>query len=221
MYGLTLEQVRMVRTVGACMICSSTVSGFESGIFAVDHCHDSQIVRGILCQACNFLLGNARDNVEILLSAIKYLLKDHAAEPWNQGRSRAEVVAHRKEQRLSARLERAESDLEMAERRIRELESVLSEVAEDTAVAARRRARDADAVERFVSEFIAPAARSSRVAASAIRTTWADWTGGAVCPVRSLHDALHKVGGVERRSSTGKYWVGIALRSIPSGRAEN
>ncbi len=219
MYGLTLEQVRIIRALDACMICSSGISGFESGVFAVDHCHGSGVVRGILCQSCNFLLGNARDNVDVLFGAIKYLLKDHAAEPWNQGKSRAETVADRNERRLSARLERAEGDLEAAERRVKELEAVLSEVGEDAAVAARRRARDADAVEKFVGEFISPAPRgSSQIAANSLRTAWADWTGGATCPVQSLHDALRKLGGVERRSAAGKFWVGIELRSIPSGR---
>lgn len=222
MYGLTLEQTRVVRAVGACMICSSTVSGFESGIFAVDHCHDSGVVRGVLCQSCNFLLGNARDEVDVLLAAIKYLLKDHTAEPWNQGKRRREIVAERKEQRLTARLERTESALETSERRVKELEAVLAEVAEDTAVAAWRRARDADAVERFIGELISPAPRgSSRIQASALRTAWADWAGGASCPVQSLHEALHKLGGVQRRSSTGRYWDGIALRSIPRVSAED
>ncbi|MFE0091245.1 endonuclease domain-containing protein [Streptomyces sp. NPDC058992] len=222
MYGLTLEQTRVVRAVGACMICSSTVSGFESGIFAVDHCHDSGVVRGVLCQSCNFLLGNARDEVDVLLAAIKYLLKDHATEPWNQGKRRREMVAERKEQRLTARLERTESALETAERRVKELEAVLAEVAEDTAVAAWRRARDADAVERFIGELISPAPRgSSRIQASALRTAWTDWAGGASCPVQSLHEALHKLGGVQRRSSTGRYWDGIALRSIPRVSAED
>jgi hypothetical protein len=220
MYGLTLEQTRVLRALDACMICSSTVSGFESGIFAVDHCHDSGVVRGVLCQACNFLLGNARDEVDVLLAAIKYLLKDHTAEPWNQGRRRMEMVAERKEQRLTARLERTESALEVAERRVKELEAVLAEVAEDTAVAACRRARDADAVEKFISERISPAPRgSSRIQAGALRTAWADWAGGASCPVQSLHEALHKLGGVQRRSSTGRYWDGIALRSVPGAGA--
>lgn len=222
MYGLTLEQTRVVRAVGACMICSSTVSGFESGIFAVDHCHDSGVVRGVLCQSCNFLLGNARDEVDVLLAAIKYLLKDHTSEPWNQGKRRREMVAERKEQRLTARLERTESALETAERRVKDLEAVLAEVAEDTAAAAWRRARDADAVERFIGERISPAPRgSSRIQASALRTAWTDWAGGASCPVQSLHEALHKLGGVQRRSSTGRYWDGIALRSIPRGSAED
>ncbi|MFF0742993.1 endonuclease domain-containing protein [Streptomyces sp. NPDC004111] len=218
MYGLTLEQTRVVRSIGACMICSSTISGFESGIFAADHCHDSGVVRGVLCRSCNFLLGNAHDDVDVLFASVKYLLKDHGVEPWNQGMRREKIVAERKDQRLTVRVERAESALEVAERRVKELEAILAEVAADTAVAALRRARDADAVERFVSEFISPAPRgSSRIQAGSLRSAWAEWTGGASCPVQSLHEALHKLGGVHRRSSTGRYWDGIALNSMPRG----
>ncbi|MFB7078814.1 endonuclease domain-containing protein [Streptomyces sp. NPDC056308] len=221
MYGLTLEQVRVVRAVRACMICASTVSGIESGIFAVDHCHDSGVVRGVLCQPCNFLLGNARDDVDVLLGAIKYLVKDHTAEPWNQGKSRVEEVVERKEQRLAERLERTENALDVAERRVRELESILAEVAEDTASTARRRAKDSDAVEKFISEFILTTAPgSSRISASALRAAWTVWAGGASCPVQSLHEALHKLGGVLRRSSAERYWEGISLRSTTRGSAE-
>lgn len=39
----------------------------------VDHCHNSQKVRGILCNPCNLLLGFAKDSPEILNSAIAYL----------------------------------------------------------------------------------------------------------------------------------------------------
>ncbi|MFD5198890.1 endonuclease domain-containing protein [Streptomyces sp. NPDC058375] len=49
-YGLTPEQVRVVRAVDACMICASAVSGFKSDTFAVDHCHGSGVVRGPLTE---------------------------------------------------------------------------------------------------------------------------------------------------------------------------
>lgn len=212
MYGLTLEQVRAVRAVRACMICQSTESGFESGIFAVDHCHDSGVVRGALCQSCNFMLGNARDSVDILLAAVKYLVKDHSADPWNQGTSRTERVAERRESRLAARLEKTEQAQRVAEVRIKELETVLAEVGEDRWSAARRRARDANAVEKFLSEVVSLAPHSgSRVSAAAIRSAWTEWSGGEPCPVQSLHEALHKSGGVLRRDSTGRYWEGVAL----------
>ncbi|MFJ2767977.1 endonuclease VII domain-containing protein [Streptomyces sp. NPDC087300] len=215
MYALTVEQTKAVRAVQACMICDATASGFESGIFAVDHCHDTGVVRGALCQSCNFLLGNARDSVDVLLSAIKYLVKDHAAEPWNQGRSRDEETAERQESRLTARLSRTEKSLAASESRVKELEAILAEVAEDTALAARRRARDADALDRFIAERVTPTPPTDpRIPASTVRAAWSDWSGGTTCPVQSLHEALHKLGGTLRRTNTGRYWEGIGLREV-------
>ena len=40
---------------------------------SVDHCHKTGKVRGLLCRACNTLLGNAKDDVDVLISAISYL----------------------------------------------------------------------------------------------------------------------------------------------------
>ena len=39
----------------------------------IDHNHVTGKVRGILCKSCNLLIGNAKDNVDILKSAIVYL----------------------------------------------------------------------------------------------------------------------------------------------------
>lgn len=39
-----------------------------------DHNHVTGKTRGILCADCNFLLGNAKDDTSILLSAIEYLV---------------------------------------------------------------------------------------------------------------------------------------------------
>lgn len=44
--------------------------------FAIDHCHKTQKVRGLLCAFCNALIGYARDDIKILQSAILYL-KSH------------------------------------------------------------------------------------------------------------------------------------------------
>jgi hypothetical protein len=43
---------------------------------SVDHCHATDRIRGLLCLDCNFLIAHAKDNIEILLSAIKYLEKN-------------------------------------------------------------------------------------------------------------------------------------------------
>lgn len=41
----------------------------------VDHCHETNKIRGLLCGKCNTLLGNAADSIEILEASIEYLQK--------------------------------------------------------------------------------------------------------------------------------------------------
>lgn len=55
----------------ACAICGSAPKGKK--VLALDHCHDSGELRGLLCFACNVGLGFFRDNIKNLASAIKYL----------------------------------------------------------------------------------------------------------------------------------------------------
>jgi hypothetical protein len=68
-YGLSKEEAKhfAANNVGSCEIC-----GVE-GKLVVDHCHNSGKVRGYICNACNTVLGFAKDNPETLLSAAKYL----------------------------------------------------------------------------------------------------------------------------------------------------
>lgn len=40
---------------------------------AIDHCHTSGKVRGLLCQACNITLGHAKEDIEVLKRMIAYL----------------------------------------------------------------------------------------------------------------------------------------------------
>ena len=70
-YGITLDeyQERLEAQDHKCCICNTETK------LVVDHCHNSLEVRGLLCQQCNTLLGMARDDENILLSAIKYLAK--------------------------------------------------------------------------------------------------------------------------------------------------
>lgn len=57
---------------GACAICGCTNGNRE---LAVDHCHTTNRVRGLLCQTCNRALGGFRDSPDLLLEAAKYLAK--------------------------------------------------------------------------------------------------------------------------------------------------
>ncbi|MFE0773897.1 endonuclease VII domain-containing protein [Streptomyces sp. NPDC058861] len=72
-YGLTAEdyQVLFEHQGGRCAICRET----RTKNLAVDHCHKSEAIRGLLCQRCNghLLARGARDRPEVLRRAADYL----------------------------------------------------------------------------------------------------------------------------------------------------
>lgn len=59
---------------GCCAICG-TDKPKGKGRFHVDHCHDTKIVRGLLCQHCNFGIGQFFHRIKLLNAAISYLAK--------------------------------------------------------------------------------------------------------------------------------------------------
>lgn len=82
-YGITqLDYDRMlVDQGGVCAIClkEETVIGLKTGRampLSVDHCHKTNRVRGLLCKRHNTMIGLAKDDIQILLSAIQYLNGD-------------------------------------------------------------------------------------------------------------------------------------------------
>lgn len=57
---------------GRCAICRNESRSIR---FAVDHDHQSGVVRGLLCKRCNHdLLGGGHDSIDLLFRAIGYLL---------------------------------------------------------------------------------------------------------------------------------------------------
>lgn len=56
---------------GRCAICDKPEP--ENQRLAIDHCHNSQKVRGLLCANCNRGLGLFEDSVLLLSSAIRYI----------------------------------------------------------------------------------------------------------------------------------------------------
>jgi hypothetical protein len=74
-YGLTLEEMdsMLLKQNGACAICKKDIS-FNDGILTcIDHCHNTGVVRGILCVKCNTMIGMAEDSIKTLQSATQYL----------------------------------------------------------------------------------------------------------------------------------------------------
>lgn len=85
-YGLTLEQFQqMLEDQGfLCAICGCDLSELSFNNIHIDHDHSccpterscGECVRKLLCRACNYLLGNAKDDPDILRAAIEYLLSN-------------------------------------------------------------------------------------------------------------------------------------------------
>lgn len=71
-YGITnAEYLQMLNEQGGvCKIC-----GCESlrNRISVDHCHATGVVRGLLCERCNSMLGRVQDDATLLERAAEYL----------------------------------------------------------------------------------------------------------------------------------------------------
>lgn len=73
-FGITLEQFDAMLEAqgGHCAICPKTTPGGQ-GSWHVDHDHDTNAVRGLLCSRCNQLLGVWEGNRPWFDRADKYL----------------------------------------------------------------------------------------------------------------------------------------------------
>lgn len=76
-YDLSLEDYDDLnqKQDGVCAICGTTKGSKKGGRLVVDHCHQSNVVRGLLCHSCNRGLGMFRDNPTLLKKALAYLEK--------------------------------------------------------------------------------------------------------------------------------------------------
>ena len=79
-YKMTVEQYEKMVTDqdNKCKICNraetrmSSVPGKICRL-VVDHCHDTDQVRALLCHKCNLMLGASTDSSEILAKGVEYL----------------------------------------------------------------------------------------------------------------------------------------------------
>lgn len=76
-YGITLEDYNrmLVNQKYSCAICRTQTPSTFKKAFYVDHDHQTQKVRGLLCFSCNTALGHFKDNADVLQQAITYLRK--------------------------------------------------------------------------------------------------------------------------------------------------
>lgn len=73
LYGLTLDQYDAMLKArdSRCDICGEHEE--QDRALAVDHCHTSGKVRGLLCQACNTAIGKLRDDPALIRKAASYV----------------------------------------------------------------------------------------------------------------------------------------------------
>ena len=82
-YGLSQDDYDALfsKQGGVCAICrqpeTKKSTALDGGVcsLAVDHDHETNKVRGLLCHSCNIAIGNMRDDPLIAMSATKYLLE--------------------------------------------------------------------------------------------------------------------------------------------------
>ncbi len=76
-YGITLDDFRLASSErhGRCDICLGVAS-----TLCVDHDHNTNQIRGLLCRKCNRSLGLLGDSLAIILSAIVYLSQTAGSE---------------------------------------------------------------------------------------------------------------------------------------------
>lgn len=81
-YGITSEQYDQMlkKQKGLCAICKNKENAKSYNKqssapqrLAIDHCHKTGLVRGLLCFSCNRGIGYLKDDIKLLSNAIKYL----------------------------------------------------------------------------------------------------------------------------------------------------
>lgn len=80
-YGITLDEYNALslKQSHLCAICKKPETAVDSRLqvkrsLAVDHCHSTKAIRGLLCGKCNKALGLFGDSVEGVKAALAYLI---------------------------------------------------------------------------------------------------------------------------------------------------
>lgn len=74
-YGLSVDDFNRLLSAqgGTCAICPATKGSARGEQLHIDHCHDTGVIRGLLCTNCNQGLGKFGDDPDRLMTAVRYL----------------------------------------------------------------------------------------------------------------------------------------------------
>lgn len=74
LYNLSVDEYEQMyeEASGCCQVCGIAEEELSKRL-AVDHCHTTGKVRGLLCSRCNTALGQLQDNLETISALYSYL----------------------------------------------------------------------------------------------------------------------------------------------------
>jgi hypothetical protein len=83
-YNVTVDEYNEMLEAqnSVCAICfQPETSTYKGKVFrlAVDHCHSTEKIRGLLCRDCNQTLGKFNDDIQRFQNAVEYLQKNKEA----------------------------------------------------------------------------------------------------------------------------------------------
>lgn len=72
-YGITMEEAEAIySSTDECHICGGPPDT-KRHYLNIDHCHETGVIRGLLCSPCNRAIGLLQDNPDLLRKAASYL----------------------------------------------------------------------------------------------------------------------------------------------------
>ncbi len=79
-YGMSIQDLLdlMDEQDNKCAVCLRDFEELNPKNIHIDHCHNSEEIRGVLCNNCNMALGLLKDDTKVLQAAISYLEKHSA-----------------------------------------------------------------------------------------------------------------------------------------------
>lgn len=74
LYGITLEEWQILydKQKGCCIVCEKHQAELTKPL-CVDHCHETNKIRGLLCSPCNLSLGFLKEDRNIALRLVDYI----------------------------------------------------------------------------------------------------------------------------------------------------
>jgi hypothetical protein len=85
-FGVPVEAIQELERAsrGRCMACGREQSERRH---AIDHCHATNVLRGVLCRGCNTALGHMHDNPENLRKLADYIEKNAGGFIFSSGKT--------------------------------------------------------------------------------------------------------------------------------------